>query len=106
MYDKPQREFSLLALYSKNNRNNDFENRTLEENGAELLEGYKNLNDSYNQEITIQADYQTPIGTNQMIEFGGKDIMRKAFSDYSYFVDDDGRWQLCALQQFTAYQQS
>jgi len=90
LYDKPQREFSLLALYSKNNRNNDFENRTLEENGADFLEGYKNLNDSYNQEITIQADYQTPIGTNQMIEFGGKDIMRKAFSDYSYFVDDDG----------------
>jgi outer membrane receptor for ferrienterochelin and colicin len=24
LYDKPQREFSLLALYSKNNRNNDF----------------------------------------------------------------------------------
>lgn len=90
LYDKPQREFSLLALYSKNNRNNDFENRTLQENGAEFLEGYKNLNDSYNQEITIQADYQTPIGTNQMIEFGGKDIMRKAFSDYSYFVDEDG----------------
>jgi hypothetical protein len=29
-YEKPQREFSFLALYSKNNRNNDFENRTIE----------------------------------------------------------------------------
>ncbi|HMG89244.1 MAG TPA: TonB-dependent receptor [Chryseolinea sp.] len=90
LYEKPQKEFSLMALYSKNNRNNDFENRTKEENGAELYKGFKNLNDSYNQEITIQADYQTPIGTNQMIEIGGKDIMRKAFSDYTYLEDADG----------------
>ncbi|HEY5916999.1 MAG TPA: TonB-dependent receptor [Chryseolinea sp.] len=90
LYEKPQKEFSLMALYSKNNRNNDFENRTIEENGAELYKGFKNLNDSYNQEVTIQADYQTPIGTNQMIEIGGKDIMRKAFSDFTYLEDTDG----------------
>ena len=90
LYEKPQKEFSLMALYSKNNRNNDFENRTKEENDAELFMGYKNLNDSYNQEMTLQADYQTPIGTTQILEFGGKDIMRKAYSDYSYLTDDDG----------------
>jgi outer membrane receptor protein involved in Fe transport len=90
LYEKPQKEFSLMALYSKNNRNNDFENRTIEENGVELYKGFKNLNDSYNQEITIQADYQTPIGTNQMFEIGGKDIMRKAFSDFTYLEDADG----------------
>jgi outer membrane receptor protein involved in Fe transport len=90
LYDKPQREFSLLALYSKNNRNNDFESRTREEDGVATLNGYKNLNDSYDREMTIQADYQTPIGTNQMVEFGGKDIMRTAVSDYTYFTDDDG----------------
>ena len=41
------------------------------------IKGFKNLNDSYNQEITLQADYQTPIGTNQIVEFGGKDIMER-----------------------------
>ncbi|MDH4296174.1 MAG: outer membrane beta-barrel family protein, partial [Cyclobacteriaceae bacterium] len=90
LYDKPQREFSLLALYSKNNRNNDFTSATFEENGLALPSGYKNLNDSYNREMTIQADYQTPIGTKQMLELGGKDIVRTAFSDYTYFVDENG----------------
>ncbi|MEJ7643864.1 MAG: TonB-dependent receptor [Chryseolinea sp.] len=90
LYEKPQKEFSLMALYSKNNRNNDFENRTVEENGASALSGYKNLNDSYNQEMTLQADYQSPIGKNQIIEFGGKDIMRKAYSDFAYLLDSEG----------------
>ena len=90
LFDKPQREFSFLALYSRNNRNNDFTNGTKEKNEAPHSEGYKNLNDSYNQEITIQADYQTPIGTNQLIELGGKGIMRKAVSDYSYYADTVG----------------
>ena len=49
----------------------------IEENGVPHYKGFKNLNDSYNQEITLQADYQTPIGTNQIVEFGGKDIMQK-----------------------------
>jgi hypothetical protein len=77
-----------MALYSKNNRNNDFESRTNEVDGVTAFDGYKNLNDSYNREITIQADYQTPIGKNQLLELGGKEIMRSAFSDYTYFVDD------------------
>ena len=55
-----------------------------------ITKGYINLNDAYNQEITIQADFQTPIGTNQMLELGGKDIMRKAFSDFTYLEDMDG----------------
>jgi outer membrane receptor protein involved in Fe transport len=90
LYEKPQKEFSLMALYSKNNRNNDFDNLTIEENGASISKGYINLNDSYNQEITIQADFQTPLGKNQMFELGGKDIMRKAFSDFTYLDDLDG----------------
>ena len=31
LYEKPQKEFSILALYSKNNRNNDFQNTLLEQ---------------------------------------------------------------------------
>jgi outer membrane receptor protein involved in Fe transport len=90
LYEKPQKEFSLMALYSKNNRNNDFNNLTLEEDGTSVNSGYINLNDSYNQEITLQADFQTPIDKNQMLELGGKDIMRKAFSDFTYLQDMDG----------------
>lgn len=90
LYEKPQKEFSLMALYSKNNRNNDFTNTTLEEGGLSSPSGYKNLNDSYNDEITLQADFQTPIGTNQMLEMGAKDIIRRAYSDFSYFSDPEG----------------
>jgi outer membrane receptor protein involved in Fe transport len=90
LYEKPQKEFSLMALYSKNNRNNDFTNTTLEQNGLTNPSGYKNLNDSYNDEMTLQADFQTPIGTNQMLEMGAKDIIRHAYSDYSYFSDPEG----------------
>ncbi len=90
LYEKPQREFSFLALYSRNNRNNDFQNITNEVNDVALISGIKNFNDSYNQEFTLQADYQSPISTNQMIEFGAKDIMRQAVSNYSYFSDEDG----------------
>ena len=39
LYEKPQKEFSLMALYSKNNRNNDFNNLTKEENGTEHYQG-------------------------------------------------------------------
>jgi hypothetical protein len=49
-----------------------------------------NINDSYNEEMTFQIDYQNPIGTNQMLEIGAKDIMRKVFSKYTYLVDSAG----------------
>ena len=87
LYEKPQKEFSLLALYSKNNRNNDFENRLIDAINSPASTSFKNLNDSYNQEIAIQADFQTPIGSTQILEMGGKDIMRRAFSDYTRFED-------------------
>jgi outer membrane receptor for ferrienterochelin and colicin len=85
-YDKPQRELSFQGLFSRNNRENDFENIYRFQTNENSPDRFKNLNDSYNQEITIQADYQTPIGSNQMLEFGGKDIMRKVFSDYESFA--------------------
>ena len=84
---KPQQEFSILGLYSRNNRTNNFV--------ADLLSGtdfltvasrQRNDNLSYNQESTLQIDYQTPIKTNQLIEFGGKGIFRQADSQYQYFL--------------------
>ena len=83
-FKKPQQEFSLLTLYSRNNRTNDFYNSLLNEGDLSIIQRLKNLNKSFNQEVTIQADYQTPISTNQLLEFGGKNISRKVSSDYKY----------------------
>ncbi len=85
MFKKPQQEFSLLGQYSRNNRNNDFINSILSETDQSVQSRLKNDNKSFNEEITVQADYQTPISTNQLLEFGGKAIMRKVTSDYAYF---------------------
>lgn len=83
-YNKPQRELSFQGLFSRNNRTNDFEN--VYTNSFNVTPFNRlNLNDSYNQEITLQLDYQTPISTNQMFEIGGKNIMRKVFSDFETF---------------------
>ena len=88
-YEKPQRELSVQGLYSRNNGDNRYEMLYKAATGeSSPLYNTLNLNDSYNQEITIQADYQTPINDNQMLEFGGKDIMRKAVSDFQTFSSD------------------
>ncbi|MES2796859.1 MAG: TonB-dependent receptor [Bacteroidota bacterium] len=84
-YDKPQREFSILTQVSRNNRVNDFINNILGSDEASVTSRIKNDNDSYNQEITIQADYQTPISKNHIFEMGGKGIIRQVSSDYKYF---------------------
>ncbi len=84
-FKKPQQEFNVLTLYSRNNRTNDFVNSILNESDLSILSRLKNENRSYNEEFTVQADYQTPIGTTQILEFGGKNINRKVNSDYKYF---------------------
>ncbi len=82
---KPQQEWSVSTQFSRNHRTNNFD--------ADLFNGIANLtgregnrNNSTNQEITIQTDYQTPIKKNQLVEFGAKGILRKVLSDYRYLV--------------------
>ncbi len=87
---KPQQEFSLLTEYSQNIRDYNFENIFLSQTTGEAVNGLKNLNHSTNKEITLEADYQTPLFKNQLLEFGAKDIIRRVNSDYSYFAADDG----------------
>jgi outer membrane receptor protein involved in Fe transport len=101
-YTKPQRELSFQGLFSRNNRNSDFENIYKGELNSDLVDRL-NKNDSYNQEITLQADYQTPINTNQMLEFGGKNISRKVISDFQTFeaTGSDGSYQPSVSGQFT-----
>ncbi len=90
-FDKPQREFSILGLYSVNNRANDFINQRIDQVTPPASVFQKNNNKSTNEEITIQADYQTPVGKNSILEFGGKQIIRKVNSDFvSFFAASDG----------------
>ena len=84
-YDKPQREFSFQSMFSRNTGTSLFENFVLDPMDRTTLNRFRNDNDSYNQEITFQADYQTPIGSTQMIEFGGKNILRSVVSDFTSF---------------------
>lgn len=84
-FAKPQQELNILTLFSRNNRTNNFVRDSLNQDNEEILKRLKNENQSYNQESTIQIDYQNPIGKMQMIEFGGKNITRQVTSDYQYF---------------------
>lgn len=85
-FKKPQQELSLSAQYSRNDRKNNFTNiiyglpDSLVQLGRNRI---SNINPSYNQETTLQADYQSPIGKTQMIEFGGKGIFRKVNSTFT-----------------------
>ncbi len=78
-FKKPQQELSVSGQFSRNNRNSEFTNNILNLPDSLVARGLNritNINPSYNQEATVQIDYQTPIGKTQMIEFGGKDIYR------------------------------
>ncbi|WPP49861.1 TonB-dependent receptor domain-containing protein [Catalinimonas niigatensis] len=97
-YDKPQQELNILTLYSRNNRTNDFVNDILSQDDESAIDRFKNENLSYNQEMTIQADYQTPIGKNQVLELGGKEILRNVSSDYQFFVASGADGEYVAVE--------
>lgn len=82
---KPQQEFSLSGQFSRNNQKSKYLADLFDADGN-INSRQKNDNPSYNQEITFQADYQTPVAKNQLIEFGGKTIFRQVESDYKYYV--------------------
>ncbi|NID09291.1 TonB-dependent receptor domain-containing protein [Fibrivirga algicola] len=80
---KPQQEWSVSTLYSRTDLTNNFDANLF--NGSnELISRQRNLNANLNQEFTIQSDYQTPISKNQLLEIGGKAILRQVNSDYRY----------------------
>ena len=100
-YDKPQREFSFQSMFSRNTGNSLFENFVFDPNDLSLQNRFRNDNDSYNQEVTFQADYVTPVGSTQLIEFGGKNIMRSVFSDFtSYQAIGEGDYELSTTSGF------
>ncbi|GAB3313428.1 TonB-dependent receptor domain-containing protein [Hymenobacter humi] len=81
-FDKPQHEFSILTLFSRNDRTNSFTNTVLNSTqpGPARIE---NENPSYNEEYTVQFDYQNPISKTQILEVGAKNILRRVNSDYA-----------------------
>ncbi len=91
-FTKPQKEFSILAMMSNNNRTNDFFNDIMNPNSSmsQIMNSIKNINGSVNKEATLQLDYQTPITKLQMIEFGAKIIGRQVNSDYASFLNPTG----------------
>jgi len=82
---KPQQELSFSTLYSTTNENSNFvsENLDAQEN---YLSSFKNLDDNMNREFTIQSDFITPLGENQILELGAKGIFRMVNSDFSYLT--------------------
>ncbi|UHG94092.1 TonB-dependent receptor domain-containing protein [Spirosoma oryzicola] len=82
---KPQQEWSVSTLYSRNDLTNNFDANLFSGSG-ELTARQRNLNKNVNQEFTLQTDYQTPIRQNQLLEFGGKAIFRQVNSDYRYLL--------------------
>lgn len=84
LFKKPQEEFSLLTQYSRNNRINDFFSNQLDSTDYSVIGNSNIENKSYNQEITIQTDYQNPIAKNQMLELGAKEIFRHVSSNNQF----------------------
>ncbi|MEO6282866.1 MAG: TonB-dependent receptor [Dyadobacter sp.] len=91
---KPQQEWSISTLYSRTGLTNNFNTDMLNESGA-VSGKLKNENKNYNSEFTLQTDYQTPIGKNQLVEFGAKGIFRAVNSDYKYLsAGESGEFSL------------
>lgn len=93
-FEKPQRELSVLALYSRNDRNNDFFNTNFDVSDNSISRRLKTINQGLNEEMTIQVDYVTPIRENQIFETGVKQISRKVVSDFTRFqgIGADGEF--------------
>jgi outer membrane receptor protein involved in Fe transport len=87
---KPQQEWSISTLYSRNDLTNNFDADILNGSGS-LTNREQNINKNINQEFTFQSDFQTPIKKNQLLEFGGKGIFREVKSDFKYlFAEGTG----------------
>ena len=78
-------EWSISAQMSQNTLVNDF-TADIMSSSLDLLSRQKNINDSYNKEITLQTDYVLPIKKNQQIEVGVKTVRRQVDSDFSYQI--------------------
>ncbi|MEB2780975.1 TonB-dependent receptor [Algoriphagus sp. C2-6-M1] len=89
-FEEKGKEISVLTLYSRNNQENSFVNTLFEDDMSTIDSRLKNDNPSKNEEFTIQLDLVEPLGKdgNSILEYGAKNILRKAYSDFAYFQAD------------------
>ncbi|MEN2282337.1 outer membrane beta-barrel family protein [Algoriphagus sp. SE2] len=89
-FEKKGKEFSILTLYSRDNRENSFVNSLFDDDLETVNSRLRNDNPSKNEEFTIQLDFVNPLGKDgqQILEYGAKNILRKAVSDFAYFQAD------------------
>lgn len=88
-FEKKGRELSFLTLYSTNDRENSFTNTLFDNDDLEdIFSRTQNINPSKNEEFTVQLDYVTPVDEkgNKILEYGAKNILRKAYSDFAYYL--------------------
>lgn len=93
---KAEREFSLLAQYSRMPDNYFYNTDRYEDEVVAYRE--KSTNYSRNEEYTVQADYVYPLAFNGRsdtakgkLEMGAKSIVRDIGSDYRVEVSPDGQ---------------
>lgn len=93
-FETAGKELSFLGSFNRNNRVNNFVNDISMVNNLDTDQSIRNDNKSYNQEVTIQADYQTPLAKKHIMEFGAKNILRSVSSKYNYlFATNGGEYQ-------------
>ncbi|WP_026969006.1 TonB-dependent receptor domain-containing protein [Algoriphagus terrigena] len=103
-FEKKGRELSFLTLYSTNTRENDKTNTLFEEDSEVIASSLKNINPSKNEEFTVQLDYVTPLDEkgNKILEYGAKNILRKAYSDYSNYLSEGPDGEFIELEDARA----
>ncbi|EAZ80604.1 TonB-dependent receptor domain-containing protein [Algoriphagus machipongonensis] len=95
-FEKKGKEISLLTLYTRDNRESSFINSLYSDDFQTIDSRLKNDNPSKNEEYTIQLDFVEPLGKegNSILEYGAKNILRKAVSDFTYYeaMGEDGEY--------------
>ncbi len=84
LFNKKDREFNLMAIYSRNNPVSGFVTDSLSQADQTILKSYKNYNQGQTQEVTFQADFLEPLASDHTLEFGVKDVRRDVSSTYNY----------------------
>jgi ferric enterobactin receptor len=82
---KPGEEWSISLQTSQNKLVNDFSSDIMSST-LDILSRQKNINDSYNKELTLQTDYVLPIKKNQQFEVGIKAVRRQVDSNFEYQI--------------------
>lgn len=103
-FKEPQREFSILTLYSVSRSDNLASQDDFGESAITVYQ-QQNKNRSTNREATLQADYTHPFQNTTTLEAGVKTILRQASSDVSYHGFNPSSADHSFLQNSFSYDQ-